>query len=424
MRNKKLHVGIVTAFPPSNGSLNEYAFHFVQALAQKFETVGRITLFVDEEARGATVKDARVPVSIVPCWEFDALNSPRRITRAVCAAQPDVVLFNIQFASFGHSKVTAALGLTTPRLLKKAGIPTVVLLHNIMETVDLDNVGHATNWLSEKIIRTAGTMLTQVLLGSDLVALTIPKYVDILKEKYAADNVILAPHGTFNTTPQAVSFDETDGPQKILAFGKFGTYKKVEALIEAFDQLQQTRDLELVIAGSDSPNAKGYLADMAATYAHVPNITFTGYVAEEDVPRIFSESSVVVFPYTSTTGSSGVLHQAGEFGKATVLPDIGDFAEVIREEGFTGAFFEPEDMNSLADALALVLDDTETRTQMARQNYLAAQGLSISDVVDWYVLHFQELCANTLPVPRPQPTLYRNRTARPTFAPVPSLIIN
>ena len=42
---------------------------------------------------------------------------------------------------------------------------------------------------------------------------------------------------------------------------------------------------------------------------------------------IFDEAAVVVFPYTATTGSSGVLHQAGSYGKAVVMPDLGDLAE-------------------------------------------------------------------------------------------------
>ncbi|MCB0051657.1 MAG: glycosyltransferase, partial [Caldilinea sp.] len=68
---------------------------------------------------------------------------------------------------------------------------------------------------------------------------------------------------------------------------------------------------------------------------------------------------VVVFPYTSTTGSSGVLHQAGSYGRAVVLPKIGDFAEVITEEGYDGEFFNPADARTLADAIARILDSDE-----------------------------------------------------------------
>ena len=178
--------------------------------------------------------------------------------------------------------------------------------------------------------------------------------------------------------------------------GKFGTYKKVEPLIEAFEILQNEQkradqELELVIAGTDSPNAKGYLDHVRTQYGHVNNLHFTGYIPEERVADTFNSSSVVVFPYTSTTGSSGVLHQAGNYGKATVLPNIGDFAEVILEEGYTGEFFQPGSPQSMASAISKVIDNPAYLKKIAQQNYFASQSLPISEVVDWYLFHFQRL---------------------------------
>jgi len=221
---------------------------------------------------------------------------------------------------------------------------------------------------------------------------TIPKYVDILTSKYGAEHVILAPHGSFEEIPEP-DHQLPDGPTQIMAFGKFGTYKRVDALVEAFAILQQTMDqpLELVIAGTDSPNTPGYLDGVQEKYAHVPNMRFTGYVEEEDVPRIFGEAAVVVFPYNSTTGSSGVLHQAGSYGKAVALPNLGDFAELITDEGYTGEFFQPNDPQSMAQAIRKFLYDPAHRQQVGMQNYIAASGLPMSEVVDWYLLHFERL---------------------------------
>lgn len=389
----KLRIALVTTHPPGKGTLNEYAFHFVRAMREKDE-IGEIILLVDELPDGESYHfdSEGVPVTVRPCWTFGALNNATRIVSAVRDTKPDIVYFNIQFASFGSGKVAAALGLTTPALVKAAGYPTIVLLHNIVETVDLDSAGFANNPLMGAAIRAFGTITTRLILTADFVALTIPKYVDILEKKYNVDNVFLAPHGAFETLPLPPD-EPADGPKRILTFGKFGTYKKVDALIKATQQLRANGhpDVELVIAGSDSPNTPGYLENAAAQAGDLSGITFTGYVAEEDVPRMFQEASVVVFPYTSTTGSSGVLHQAGSYAKAAVLPNIGDFAELITDEGYTGEFFEPDDLDSLRGALEKVLDNDDYRKQIGRQNYVAACGLPIGDVVDWYLLHTQEL---------------------------------
>lgn len=398
MRKQTVKIAMVTTHPPGTGSLNEYAFHFVRFLRLKAE-VSEVVLLVDELPAGESYDEVTaevegsVPVTVRPCWQFNDMKNPLRILAAVQETRPDVVLFNIQFASFGDKKVAATLGLMTPALLRLAGFPTVVLLHNIMETVDLASAGFAKNKLVEWVLRAAGTITTRVLLMANLVALTIPKYVEILEKKYRVKNVVLAPHGSFDEEVATPEFDLPEGPLQIMTFGKFGTYKKVETLIEAFQKLNGNGrgPLELVIAGSNSPNAQGYLEGMQERYAEVHGVRYTGYVAEEDVPRIFGEAAMVVFPYTSTTGSSGVLHQAGDYGKAAVLPHIGDFAEVIAEEGYTGEFFEPDDVDSLAAAMARLIDDPEHRRQIGTQNFMASHGLPIEEVVDWYLLHMQAL---------------------------------
>lgn len=407
MRKHKLRLGIVTTYPPGVGSLNEYALHFVRAFSTKPE-VAELLLLVDalpadkqynsEPCKAAMpeteTSDWQAAIKLLPCWRFNSLLNPWHILHMVRRTKPDVVLFNIQFASFGDHKIPATLGLLTPALLRLCGVPTVVLLHNIMETVDLKNAGFADRPLMERVIRWMGWLITHLILRANLVAVTIPKYVEILEKRYKAHNVLLAPHGSFETAAEPPSFLIPEGPLRIMTFGKFGTYKRVETLVEAFDLLQRQKQadaLELVIAGTNSPNAPSYLETMAERYAQVPNVRYTGYVAEEDVSRVFGEATAVVFPYTSTTGSSGVLHQAGDYGKAVVLPKIGDLAELIAEEGYTGEFFEPNDPQSLADALARIIDQPERRLEMGQQNYLAARGLPLEDVVDWYLLHIESL---------------------------------
>lgn len=396
-----MRIAIVTTHPPGKGSLNEYGFHFVRYLRTKLEDVKEVTLLVDELPQGDEYsfeqQPSLVPVRSVSCWKFGAWNNFLRIRKAVRDINPDIVLFNIQFASFADGKISATLGLLSPWLLKRSGFKVVVLLHNIMETVDLKSAGFGGSSIIEGAIRFFGNVVTRFILAADLVAVTIPKYVDILEEKYGASNVLLAPHGSFEDAKPEIPDIEPKGAPNIMTFGKFGTYKKVDVLMEAFEILQPSHPTaKLVIAGTDNPNVKGYLDGMKARYSHLPNITFTGYVSEEDVPRIFGDSWVVVFPYTSTTGSSGVLHQAGGFGRAVVLPKLGDLEELVEEEGYSGEFFEPENPQSLADAICRVIDDQARMVEIGSRNYLAANGLPITEVVDWYLIHFEELLSKKL----------------------------
>ena len=388
-----MKIAIVSPYPPSKGTLNEYAFHLVEQFKEK-EEVEEIFLITDKLPSGQEYPSSldSTKIKTIEAWEFNAPTNMFKIRSAVKELKPDIVLYNIQFLSFGDKKVPGALGLITPLLTKWAGVPSMVLLHNIIETVDLDSAGITSNPLMKGIYNISGTILTKLLLSADMVAVTISKYVEVLEAKYKVDNVALVPHGSFELPPLP-DYNLPDGPLKVMTFGKFGTYKKVEILIDAVELIRGriTRDIEIIVAGTDNPNVKGYLNSVKEKYSHVKGLHFTGYVEEEDVPGLFRDSTVCVFPYTSTTGSSGVLHQAGSYGKATILPIIGDLKSLIEEEGYAGAYYNPDDTEGLANAIEKVLTDDGYRTELASKNYAAAASLPMSDIVDWYLIHFSRL---------------------------------
>ncbi|MDH3683761.1 MAG: glycosyltransferase, partial [Acidimicrobiia bacterium] len=375
-----LRLAVVTAIPPSTASLTEYGQHLVDALSNKPEIAELVVLADDRDGLPAACPRYRVE----PAWRFDSLRTPWRLWRAVRRVEPDVVLFNIHFTSFGTRKLAAALGLAMPALLRLSGCGTLVLLHNIVDTVDLDAAGYADNRVLNRALTAIGRALTRLVLGANWVGTTMPTYVDILRRRYGATNVGLMPHGAFET-PSAPLLDPPDGRRRVLAFGKFGTYKRVDDLIAAHRLLRRRGgydDVELVIAGTDSPNAPGYLAAVEVDCGDLPSVRFTGYVAEEDVPGLFDSASVVVFPYSATTGSSGPLHQAGAHARAVVAPRLGDFLDLIDHEGYRAEPFEPGEPESLADALAAVLDDDEHRQDLGRRNHAAAVSLPLADVCD------------------------------------------
>lgn len=388
-----MKIAIVTSFPPSKVTLNEYGYHLVKHFALKDE-VNEIVLITDytNEAKQLDFSTNNCKITVKECWNFNSYKNIFTIYKAISEVSPDAVLFNLQFMKFGDKKIPAALGLFLPMICKLKKIPNIVLIHNILEQVDLGSAGFTSNKILQNIYNFIGTTLTKVVLQADLVAVTISKYVEILKEKYNKNNVVLIPHGAFETPPKP-SFKLPEGPKKVMTFGKFGTYKKVEILIEAVEEIRKrtNEDIEIVIAGTDSPNTPGYLENVKKQYAHVPNLTFTGYVEEKDVPVIFGESAVVVFPYTSTTGSSGVLHQAGSYGKAVVLPDLGDLSILVKEEGYRGEFFNPTDTISLSNAIQEIITNDQYRKDLGGINYKAACSLPMETIVDMYLGYFNQI---------------------------------
>ncbi|GGD41591.1 glycosyltransferase [Muriicola marianensis] len=394
-----MKLAIVTAYPPSKVTLTEYGYHLVKHFRLQ-EEVDEIVLITDRtaEEKDLSFEEEGCKITVREAWDFNNYFSLFGILKTVRQTKPDAVLFNLQFLKFGDKKVPAALGLLAPFFCKIQGIPTISLIHNILEQVDLENAGITQNKILQKVYNFIGGMLTRFVLASDVVAVTISKYVTILEKKYKARNIALIPHGSFETPPEP-DYSLPAGPKQVMAFGKFGTYKRVEVLIEAVEMIRKrsTEDIEIVIAGTDSPNTPAYLQEMAERYAHVPQLRFTGYVAEEDVPTIFGESAVAVFPYTSTTGSSGVLHQAGSYGKAVALPDLGDLGILVREEGYAGEFFEPNNTASLANAIQKILEDDAYRVALGKTNYKAACSLPMSEITKMYTDYFKAIRFKNLP---------------------------
>lgn len=389
-----MKLAIVTAYPPSKVTLNEYAYHLVKSFRLKAE-VSEIVLLTDRTtgAKDLKFESHGCKITVKECWSFNSYWNIKDVTAAINETKPDNVLFNLQFMKFGDKKIAAALGLMLPLICKLKKIPTIVLLHNILEEVDLGSAGFTNNRILKSIYGLVGTLLTKLILQADTVAVTMNKYVQILEKKYHAKNVVLIPHGTFETVTKEPSYTIPAGPLKVMTFGKFGTYKKVESMIEAVELVRKRTnlDIEIVVAGTDNPNVPGYLESVKEQYKTVKQLRFTGYVEESDVPVLFKESAVVVFPYTSTTGSSGVLHQAGSYGKAVVMPDLGDLALLTQDEGYRGEFFDPTSVESLAVSIEAVLTNEAHRIAMAQANFKAATSHPMSRIAAMYIATFKNV---------------------------------
>lgn len=388
-----MKIAFVSPYPPSQVTLNEYGYHLIRSFIGKpnVENIFVLTNHLNDNQQYS--RYAVKGIEIIPCWKFNSLFSTIHIAKQLRSQKADVVILNLQFMTFGEDKVPAALGLLTPWVCELLGIPSIVLLHNITETVKLDTIGMAQSKWKENLYLWIGRQLTKFILKADIVGLTISQYVDIFRSKYQAKNVVLLPHGNFEL-PERSYLPDLIEEINLMAFGKFGTYKKVEVLLEATKILEAKYPLQkfkVTIAGTDNPNVKGYLEAVKEKYLDMKNIVFTGYVAEEDVEGIFKESTFVIFPYTTTTGSSGILHQAGSYARACILPKIDDLERVVEEEGYGGAYFETDNAQSLANAIAELIEKPTLRKKYEDMNYAAAKGLPMSELANMYLTHAESL---------------------------------
>jgi glycosyltransferase involved in cell wall biosynthesis len=376
-----MKICLVTTFPPSQGGLSEYGLHIAEELRRN--PFLSLTVLADEISSGQPELEG---FSVQRCWRFDDPRSSARILERIRKIKPDVVWFNLLFSTFGRNPANAFLGLLTPLMARLSGRYTHVTLHHLMDTVDLKDAGvrHA------RLYRFAGSFATRMLLLSNSVSVLMPGYRKILYEKYGRDNVHLRSHGVLTRRPEYPDFSRRGNPEhRILAFGKWGTYKRLELMIEAFRIVSGVLpDARLVVGGGDHPQAHGYVESMKKEFES-PVINFTGYVHEDELPDLFQSSSVAVMPYSSSTGSSGVAHLACAYGVPILCADLPDFRQMADGEELSMEFYEPGNAEDLARSLIDLLTNDEKQRTMGVQNFSTALRMTMPTIVQKYLRHFE-----------------------------------
>jgi glycosyltransferase involved in cell wall biosynthesis len=376
-----MKICLVTTFPPSQGGLSEYGLHIAEELRRN--PFLSLTVLADEISPAQPELDG---FSVERCWRFDDPRSGARILERLRKIKPDVVWFNLLFSTFGRNPLNAFLGLLTPLMARMSGRYTHVTLHHLMDTVDLKDAGvrHA------RLYRVAGSVATRMLLLSNSVSVLMPGYRKILHEKYGRDNVHLRSHGVLTQRPEYPDFSRRGNPEhRILAFGKWGTYKRLELMIEAFRIVAGVLpNARLVVGGGDHPQAHGYVESMKKEFES-PNIKFTGYVNEDELPNLFQRSTVAVMPYSSSTGSSGVAHLACAYGVPILCADLPDFRQMAEGEELAMEFYQAGDAKDLARCLIDLLTNEEKQRAMGVQNFSTALRMTMPTIVKKYLRHFE-----------------------------------
>ncbi len=376
-----MKICLVTAFPPSRRGLTEYGFHIARELQR--DPVLSVTVLADElEMPEPELED----YDVNRVWRFDSLSNPSRLAKAIRECKPDVVWFNLLFSTFGNNPLAAFAGLTIPATTRMSGRYTHVTLHHLMENIDLS---HA-NIRFPRAYRFAGNVATRMLLAANSISVLLPAYRRTLISKYKGENVHFRAHGIMSARPEPPDYSRRGAPDhRILAFGKWGTYKRLELLMDSFELVaQRMPNAKLIIAGSNHPMTPGYVEGIAERYKGDPRVEFVGYVAEEDIPELFRSSSVLVMPYSSATGSSGVAHLAAEYGLPIICADIPDFHEMAEDEGLGILFYQTGSEGSLADQICGLLNSPEMMKEMSEQNFSAALRQTMPQIIRQYLRSF------------------------------------
>lgn len=138
----------------------------------------------------------------------------------------------------------------------------------------------------------------------------------------------------------------------LLFFGQIKKVKGVGVLLEAFGKLAQKRnDLYLVVAGSvwkdDFAPYQEIIDQYKLTEAKLK--TDIRFIPDDEVGYFYSACDIAMMPYLDVY-QSGVIQLVYAYGKPAVATAIAPFMEIV-EDGVTGYLCQPNDVDSLADAI-------------------------------------------------------------------------
>lgn len=172
----------------------------------------------------------------------------------------------------------------------------------------------------------------------------------------------------------------------IMFVGSFWPWHGVEILVDAFASLKEEfSNARLVLVGDGL--TRPAVEKKIEQYALGERVILTGQVDFHAMPAMIGIADIVVAPYPSEPEggqwqSPMKIFEYMGAGKAIVASRVGQIGEVV-EDGQTGLLTEPGDVNSLAGALKLLLQQPELRASLGmRARRQAVENHSMQHYID------------------------------------------
>jgi glycosyltransferase involved in cell wall biosynthesis len=201
-------------------------------------------------------------------------------------------------------------------------------------------------------------------LFDELIVHTRTSEDELTAQDVPSRRISVVPHGILRY-PSPTTESATDGTRTILFFGTIKPYKNVGTLIKAYAKLPADvrETVELRIAGSPKMDVEP-LRELAATLDVRSSVRWDlRFVPDSEVPRLFGDADLIVFPYDDID-QSGALLTALQYETPIVATDIAGFASVLTD-GEHGYLVPPNDSAALADAMNEVLSDRRLAARMS-----------------------------------------------------------
>jgi len=180
-----------------------------------------------------------------------------------------------------------------------------------------------------------------------------------------------------------------DLPKKptLLYLGRLDLEKRIEVLLEAFALARKKIDAHFVVAGSgvEEDNLKAKAAWLNIEKA----VTFTGFVAEADMPNLYRAADCFAIAGIAELQSL-VTMEAMASGLPVIAVNAMALPHLVKP-GENGFLFEINDIDSLAGHMAMILSDDGLRKRMSQASLEIIKKHDIEKIIDKYESLYNEV---------------------------------
>ncbi|MBN1617919.1 glycosyltransferase [Candidatus Dojkabacteria bacterium] len=401
MRNTNEPMFVITSYPPK-GSLHGKKVGGVASFAKntldsmkgyRFTVLSEV---IDEQETYTEGQN-----TIIRCWKRDSINLFSNILKAITQYEKkehhqNKLLVEFEFGIYGNPFITGLIPLLLI-LLKLKGYEITIVLHQVLSNLSelAPHLGIKKNSISSKVQNLLLQLYYKVL---QIIVDKIIVLDEIHKQKLVKNRtnkkIFVIAHGVENINlskiqKEPLSIRDNDPETKVITcFGFVTWYKGIDLVIDSFskylkDNPQNPYKIKLLIAGGESPTQKES-PDYQKFYRNIEekvkkiskHAELTGFIQESDIPKIYQDSDILIFPYRTLMSSSGPLSLAIAYEKPFVISKIlepytltYDLNRALQDGGLTTRDITVDFDNP--DSVLNIIDILKNKDQLAKIKQVA-----------------------------------------------------
>ena len=386
-----MKIAAITTYPPSTLPLSNFAYMAISKFISKGTDIAEMIILADQiDITEKAPKDTRVIID--RCWKHNSVTSMTKIIQRLVRYDPDVVWINLQYHVFGQKKIPAFLGIMLiPIITKLLHFPTVIMLHDYYALTDISQLSIRHIKFVKFIMHLIDPIIVSAICSANKVFVMVEEYQADIKRRFPKADVDCIEHDIYNSLPFVPVNRDT---KNILICGYYGTYKRLEILLEAFQNVHnQVPEAKLIIAGRNHTHSSQYLENLFLRYkGALENVDYIGYVDDDRLVELFVESNVIVLTNTVSPGSSSIVRLTASCGRGLILPKTNSYHS-LGEENWGVVYYDAGNAMELSECLETVLLDSELQDELGYKNHQQYNGHS-NELINTHLKEFGLLSSN------------------------------